>query len=284
MVKVYNHYPHDSRGVGRTARMMEQYAPLRVKFVDNERESRLIIIHVIGRHDHIQRMVDHAKCKGKRIAIVQHVLLSSRNPNTSDWQSIWNQCELVWSAYNLPVNVPFYHAPFGCDPDVFSAPLTYPRRFVLGTQGTEMSHESMQECYEGAIATGREQFHCGTAMRGLQGVEIQDNISDGQLASCWGQCEFVSGLRKIEGFELPAVEGLLCGARPILYDLACYRQWYEPWGVFIPESKDYAVRVKSITDILKGGAKPITPTERADAARFFDWKRIINGFWEMLDE
>lgn len=293
-MKVYNHYPRDSRGVGRTARMMERYAPSRMEFLNTEKGAHLILLHVIGRRDHVRRTVEHAIHSRQRIAIIQHVLRSSQKPNATDWQDIWIQCELIWSAYNLPLisaqdgarwSAPFYHAPFGCDPDVFYAPLGNHRRYILGTASTSPEIESIQECYDAAKSTGRLHMHLGNSLPSEEHVvDVYHNISDRELATLWGQCEYVSGLRQIEGFELPAVEGLLCGARPLLYDAPHYRQWYDPWGVFIPYRPSCIERTKVIANALQERAKPVSDTERAHAAQFFHWQRIVQGFWELIDD
>lgn len=293
-MKVYNHYPRDSRGVGRTARMMERYAPTRMEFVDAEKDAQLILLHVVGRRDHVRRTVEHTIGSHQRVAIIQHVLRSCQKPNAKEWEAIWAQCELIWSAYNLPLlsaqdgarfTTPFYHAPFGCDPDVFRAPLGNSRRYVLGTASTSPEVESIHECYTAAKHTGRLQMHLGNSLQPEDNIiEVFNNISDGELAQLWGQCEYVSGLRQIEGFELPAVEGLLCGARPILYDAPHYRQWYGPWGVFIPTYHTYLERMEAITNVLKEPVLPVSYPERNEAAQFFHWQRIINGFWERIDD
>lgn len=291
-MKVFNRFPHDSKGIGRTARMMELYAPSNVTFVNKDSEAILEIIHVYGRHDHVARIVQSARVSDRKFAIVQHSILSTRNPRPSQWNDIWTDAELIWSAYDLKkicqqngseLTVPFYYAPYGGDSEIFVAPLIYPRHYVLGTNGIAMDHESMAECYHAALSVGRPQFHLGSAMKPIYGkVDVASGISDVELANKWGSCEFVAALRHIEGFELPAVEGLLCGARPILYDLPCYRKWYEPWAVFIPDSDSFADRSRCLIRVLQSGPKPISLEERQAAAEFFNWKRIITGFWEML--
>lgn len=289
---VYHRYPRDSRGIGRTAGMMERHAPAHVQFTNHERGAQVVVIHVHGERDAVRRTVTHARQNGRRYAIVQHVLKSSQKPDAKEWQDIWAGAEVVWSAYDLraickqdgaSLGAPFYHAPYGGDANVFSAPLTYPRRFVLGTNGTALNTESMWECYHAGLSVNRPQFHLGTAIPAMDGlVEVRDGISDAEVAQYWGQCEFVSGLRHIEGFELPAVEGLLCGARPILYDAPHYRQWYDPWGVFIPPHEGRNDRRRAIAAVLRGGARPVSAEEREAAARFFDWKPLVAGFWRHL--
>ena len=91
----------------------------------------------------------------------------------------------------------------------------------------------------------------------------------------------MSGLRRIEGFELPAAEGLLCGARPIMFDRPHYRDWFNKWAIFIPEGNREEV-LQSLIDVFQQEYRPVTLEEIAEARQLFDWQSIINGFWRYI--
>lgn len=110
-------------------------------------------------------------------------------------------------------------------------------------------------------------------------VTFSKDCSDKELAPYYSTSQYVSGLRRTEGFELPAVEGLFCGARPILFDTPNYRQWYEPFGIFIYEGSRQEV-IEQLINIFQGPYQPVTEEEIAVAQGRFDWQRIIGGFWE----
>jgi hypothetical protein len=110
---------------------------------------------------------------------------------------------------------------------------------------------------------------------------VLHGIDDATLARVYSECHFVSGLRRVEGFELPAAEGLLCGARPIFFDGPHYRAWFDTFAEFIPEaaSTTWSRRSRRFSGT---GARPVTDAERADAARRFDWREIARGFWDRI--
>jgi hypothetical protein len=107
-------------------------------------------------------------------------------------------------------------------------------------------------------------------------------LEDEQLAAIYNECEFTSGLRRIEGFELPAAEGLLCGSRPIMFDKPHYKHWYGDWAYYIPELDREGVLecLKFIFDNEK--AKPVTDEEWENAAALFNWPRLVGDFWRQL--
>src|SRR5207253_7002977 len=110
-------------------------------------------------------------------------------------------------------------------------------------------------------------------------VACYSGLSDIQLATLYAQCHYVSGLRRIEGFELPAAEGLLCGARPILFDRDHYRNWYGSLAEYITESDRPGV-VAQLVDLFGRQVRTVTADERNEAVRRFHWPTILNGFWE----
>jgi glycosyltransferase involved in cell wall biosynthesis len=222
-------------------------------------------------------------------------------PDVYDWyDSIWAKAEVVWSYYDLnlaiemdalagkfPAYLPltnFYHAPLGADAEVFVADPNVKKLFTIATSGQSRLQESVRECWLAAQEIEGMVFHVGPRIVDLtksKGIWFSENCGDSVLAATYQQCEFVSGLRRKEGFELPAVEGLLCGARPILFNSSDYRTWYEPWGHFIEEGSRQEV-VDQLVELFKRGARPVTAEEREQAVERFNWETIIKGFYDHL--
>ena len=145
--------------------------------------------------------------------------------------------------------------------------------------------EGVRECDIATHKLDGELFHLGpTFGRMVSRAQHEMGITDDELVARYNDCQFVSGLRRHEGFELPAAEGLLCGARPILYDQPHYRDWYAPWAEFIPESEDRDQRAADIEAVLRRGARPLTKDELTAAAARFDWSTIVSGFWTRILE
>ena len=118
-------------------------------------------------------------------------------------------------------------------------------------------------------STGREVRQLLDNSRGIKGLVFAPDgkmfVSGGQEVCLW---DISAGkeLRRIEGFELPAAEGLLCGARPILFANSSGYDWYKPWGVFIEET-DRAGVIDQLEAIFRRGAQLVTSEERAAADR-----------------
>jgi glycosyltransferase involved in cell wall biosynthesis len=80
---------------------------------------------------------------------------------------------------------------------------------------------------------------------------------------------------------MPVIEGLACGARPIVFDRPDMTHWYEGHAVFIPECSGPEL-VEVLTDLLKYNPTPVKETERAEILARFDWSTIVKRFWEYL--
>lgn len=281
-MKVYLKPPKvASPSLVRVTNALTRFKPDNVEITDNKKEADLTIIHVIGRQDQVSE-----QAVGK-YAVIQYALRSTLRPKVHGWLNLWGNAQLVWSYYDLPelcredkviADFDFYHSPLGVD-ESFER-LNVSKRYIVATTGQSYLTESVRECIFAARELGLSVFHLGEDVK-RENVVCKTGITDYELASVYSQCEFVSGLRRVEGFELPAAEGLVCGARPILFDQPHYRQWYEGLGVFIPEAPRDEV-IKSLTDLFKVGPVPISNAEIQEAKRRFNWQSIIKGFWERL--
>jgi hypothetical protein len=112
-------------------------------------------------------------------------------------------------------------------------------------------------------------------------IRCISGVSDEELADNYAGCDFVSGLRRTEGFEIPAAEGLLCGARPIVFDTPDYHFNYREFAEYIHEGTRQQV-VDQLVELFKRGARPVTAHEREEAAHWFNWERIVGGFYQRL--
>lgn len=291
-VKAYCRYRGESRPIQRVVQALEKHAPNRVQIVDNENEARLVVLHVTGRNILVRRKVETLRKAGKLCIIIQYVLRGSRNPNTKDWVDIWERAEFVWSYYDLfamchedGTRLPthFYRSPLGVDASIFYPRAGFARPYIIGTHGSHFMMEGVRECFHAAQHLGKPQAHLGTGILPQPNVLVQNNLDDNDVAILWSQCQFVAGLRRKEGFELPAAEGLLCGARPLLFDQPYYRKWYGDFGVFLP-SLERADLITYLESVFRQGATPVSTDEIAAARDLFNWRSIASSFWEYLHE
>lgn len=273
----------------RVVRALTQYAPFGIEIVADSSSADLIVLHVIGRQDRIGRQVSHLKARGQQYAAIQYCVRSTMRPSTENWFPLWRDAILTWSYYDLKAlcaedgtsqDFPSYYAPLGVDASVFYPRNRGERQYVIGTSGSSWVTESIREAGYAARRVDRLMFHLGPRLNRRPHIVYANGMDDDALADLYSQCEFVAGLRRTEGFELPAAEGLLCGARPICFDRRHYK-WFEPWAIFIPEGPREQV-IDSLEAVFHSGARPVTEAERGAAKVRFDWNTIVTGFWRRI--
>jgi hypothetical protein len=281
-----------SRAMFRVAAALIEHAPPGIDIVRKPELADLQILHVIGA-DAIDYI--HTKCANRQYAIIQYCFKSA-GASVPAWQDVWKDAALVWSYYTLPLDAQrFYHAPLGVDAS-FRRLQNGSRPTGVMTSGyiTGPACEAIEEVAV-AAATCRNMpvVHLGpvpvhgydTTLKMIAPGSWRSliNVADEELAIEYGQSSFVSGLRYVEGFELPAAEGLLCGARPIVFDREEMRKWYNGHAVFVPECTGNEL-VEHLIPIFERDALPVSQMEHKAACDTFDWARIAPGFWSRMLE
>lgn len=275
--------------IHRVVNAIKKYAPSVVEFVETEKAADLVILYAYGFRRHTKYHIDRLREKGKKSAIIQLSIKSTPNPKTKDWIYIWRKAELVWSYLNLSelcneegveANFNFYYAPLGVDAEVFKETKSK-RKFIIAGTGTGRRHsnECKNEIISAANSLGKKVFQLGNG-ESSKTIIYSNRMDDKKLTKYLSLCEFVSGLHRVEGFELPVIEGLLCGARPICFDQPHYRAWFNDFAEFIPEDENV---VKSVGKIFMKGARPVTDKEKKYVENHFNWEAITKGFWNRLE-
>ena len=226
--------------------------------------------------------------------MIQYCLRSTQRPSTMSWAPLWSEAEVVWSYYDLArmsaeencirfEEPNWYYSPLGASTTVFRDEPKYDRHFTILTSGYVAESETVREAAEAVRRVNGSQFHLGPDLHLNSGVQVRYElgISDERLAAAYRSSQFVAGLRRVEGFELPAAEGLLCGARPIMFDRDHYRHWFDGFAEFIPEGT-YQEVADALEKLFREGPRPVTPEEREAAVERFNWETIANGFWEKV--
>lgn len=272
-----------SRAMLRVAAALAEHAPAHVEITGRRDAADLVVSHVIG--------PDSDLPAPRREAVIQYCLRSSAS---FDWPSRWRDAALVWSYYDLPAlgftDMNFYHAPLGVDAVFCEMPIATHQRTHVMTSGyvSSAKGEAIEEMAMAAWMLGMPVKHLGPS--NIEGMSMSPgegwtslfDISDKALREHYHTCLWVSGLRHWEGFELPVIEGLACGARPIVFDRPDMRQWYDEHAVFVPESTGSEL-VGHLLDVLDEEPEPVDEAERAWVAERFSWKTIARGFWERID-
>lgn len=279
-----------SRAMDRVAYAMRRYAPPMISIVDHPTLADLVVLHTIGYPETVDT-IKWLTAQGQRYAIIQYCLRTTQQPSTRQWAPLWSEADVVWSYYDLKAmcredetifeDVNFYISPLGADASVFQQGYGA-RTFTILTSGYVAETEGVREAAEAVHRVGGKQFHLGPNLN-LNGTQTQYalGISDVALAKAYQSSQFVAGLRRCEGFEMPAAEGLLCGARPIMFDRPHYRRWFDGFAEFIPEGTVAEV-TDSLEKLFRDGARPVTQAERMAASDYFSWESIVEGFWERV--
>lgn len=277
-----------SRAMSRVAAALTNHVPKDrgIEIVKSADDADLVVLHVIG-FPETEEATANLLAREKEYVIVQYCLRSSQQPNTGAWLRIWGHARLVWSYYDLPalaqhdgheVSGRFYLSPLGVD-DIFRNTNPYVMKMHTAmTSGYVAESESIREVTAAVRQIEGRQFHLGPRTAAPEADICGTDISDPSLAEVYARSCWVSGLRRAEGFEMPAAEGLCCGAIPIVFDAPHYRLWYDGLAVFIPEGTFDEV-VRSLVAVFDAGYDP-NPEAMRIARERFNWKRIASGFWE----
>jgi hypothetical protein len=276
-----------SHALDRIDRALQKYAPLSVSFT-RESEADVIVIPVIGRRDAVEDRARKATERGRTYVLAQYCIRSTKTPHTSAWLDLWGRARMVWSYYDLPALIRedgtslavgnFYRSPLGVEAGVFRLG-TGKRPYLVVSSGQGFLTESARECAVAAQGLGPA-AHLGRHT-GRDEHVVFNGLPDSEVVSLYQKSRWVSGLRRTEGFELPAAEGLLCGARPILFRRSHYTHWYREHGEYIGEGSREEV-IESLRTLFSRTPRPVTEKEREAAVRTFDWRKIVEGFWERV--
>lgn len=288
-MKVYLEPHTNSRGILRVRDALVRFAPKEVEVVSDENEADLVILHVFGRNTTSLNRAGRLKKGGKHYAVIQYCLRSTMRPNTFDWMVFWQNAQVVWSYYDLfklcdedhtRGEFSFYHAPLGVDGEMFNSKQLF-RPYTIVASAQHALSESVRECAYATKRVNGRMFHVGHELRRGSDIVCKSNLSDEELAYVYSTSQFVSGLRRTEGFEFPVIEGALCGARPIVFDRPEMRHWFGQFAIFIREGNRNEV-IDALEQIFRQGASPVEEWQKALIREKFYWPYIIEGFWRRI--
>ena len=226
---------------------------------------------------------------------MQYCLRTSENPDTKWWREhVWQHCGVVWSYYDIAAALQedgylgehlwFYHAPLGVDPIFHGSLADRPKKpiYLICTSGYIPETEGVLECVEAAKRVGGRVLHLGPSSLNLgPHVSYVEGVSDQQLAALYKSCRHVAGLRRVEGFELPAAEGLCSGAIPICFDQPHYKRWFEEAAYYVPEASPEQV-TEELYELFQNPMRWLGQADVSLAQRKFSWPRVVKGFWDRV--
>lgn len=278
-MKVYFDISWNSVSVKRVVSALAKYLPAGLEISDAD-SADLIVLHQRGRHDHMTVESRKIFYSDKQYAVIVHALRNTRNPDPEDWMELWNDAKVVWAYEDLRPWIPnLYLAPFGADPTVFYKE-DAEKKYLVGTESNSFKDECIGEVRLAAFKAQGNSVHFGTTFGEDPIVTNLGEVTDDSvLRKTYNQCQWFSALRHHNGFEMIAVESLLCGTRPIMFDTQNYRQWFDGLAEFIPE-ESVSMTSYYLYKVFKQESKPVSVAEIIETQKRFDWKRLVKGFWE----
>lgn len=279
-----------SRAMVRIANALTHYAPSHVTITKRPDDAHLRVLYVIA-PDAIPFARDIV-ARGQKIAVLQCCRYLTE---AVDWSELWQAADLVWSYYDLSAHAAHYdfafmYAPLGVDPTFVHMGQTVRsirRNRVVTTGYVSSPHaEAIEEVWEAANRAGVEAVHIGpSSVEGMSKYphnwRAVHEITDEELAQLYLTSTWVAALRHTEGFELPAVEGLVCGARPLLFERPCYRSWYGVHGTYVLDRGGHEL-VDDLVSVFRHVPRYIDDAERLKIASEFSWEKIATEFWERV--
>lgn len=277
------------RVVYRINKNLKLYAPPWAEFVKDPTTADVQIMDVIGKGS-------LEFIKNDNYVILQHCFLITETSDPDFWCPIFDKAKIVISYIDLPTltkrnSFRFLRTPWGADPSVFFSSNQGQRELTVLSTGYVSSTESIEEAYRAVVRCEGSMINIGHNFRFGSRFSSRENISDEELRRLYEKSKYVIGLRKVEGLELPIIEGLLCGARGICYNADHYKYWFGDLVEYIEEDPLSALGVpysnyveNQIYELISKPVRVVSEEEKELVRNKFSWETIYKRIWEELEE
>lgn len=260
----------------RISNALHDHSPNWVEWTINEDKADLRIIHVVGGGE-----IPELQKPGPKV-IIQHCYFTA-SANEYNYDKYWEQAVLTSSFHNLPnytnKKFNFHHMPWGASPEIFYRIPEIHKDFPIIATGHVSETECIDKVYEACKTLKLRMLHTGqNFLWDTKYYMYLPYITDKGFNELLNRCNYVSALRLIEGFELMAIEGLFCKARPIVPENSTY-DWYREYGYTIDSKKDI---VEQLKDILSQPPRIFTEEEYKIIVDKFAWKTIVPNFFTKI--
>lgn len=281
-----------SHSIKKIEKYLKIYAPKEVQFTTNMMEADYIISHFISHIDRT-RVYDRTK----KYAVLYYCRDQADEITYKDTISFFDTSQFVWTYADFHSVYPettarIIESPLGVDTNMFTNK-NMNRPYKLMTTGFISFTEAIQESLESALRKSHRVIHLGGNFIDELGFDYnvkyphiytnKINVSDEEVVNLLNQSEWVSGLRREEGFEFMNIEGPLCGARPICFDMNCYTKWFGDVPKYVHPCQGEEL-IGYITEIIERGYEPITESEKNFLLSKFSWEVVANNFWNHVME
>ena len=282
-MKVYYEVLPDTLGrvMHRINKEFKKYAPKEIVFVSSAKEANLQILDSIG-----VGSIPHIKLNN--YVLLQHCYITTETPAAEFWIPHWQKAKLVSSYMDLPALIGrkdfnFLQIPVGVDSSIFYQEHTNKVYQVMST-GYVAETECIAETLKAVKHNGGKMAHVGGDLfPNDKTCKHFENITDDEMRSLYNQSCYTIGMRRMEGFEVPLIEGTLCGARGITLDYYTYRYWFGDLMEYIQDGPPEYI-TEQLIKLMSVPYRVVTQEEINLVKEKFAWKRIAETFWNRVRE
>jgi len=238
MLSIYCETDNVSLTIYRIISQVKQTAPSNIQFVKAIEDADYAILTAIG-IDGVKEFIDRLPC------ILLQLCHKTAGPQEF-WDYAWSKAKLVGSYYDLKPPCPYVRFPVGFDEKVFYNNFNgawKERPYPCAVTGRVDGPEEIRSVYDGFGVV----VHLGRDFRYGPGYIHFNTLTDDEMRGVYSRSQYVAGLRHIEGFELPIIEGAACGCQPIAFDMPCYRYWFDDFATFIQPNLPVTAQLERIS-------------------------------------
>lgn len=270
------------RALHRVNKYVKLYAPSYVEFVNDGSKADLQIIGILGLGSLPNIKIDN-------YAVIQYCYYTAETTDISVWGPVWSKAKVVASYLDLPEmsgynSFNFHRMPLGADPQIFYVRPGVIKQYSILSTGYVASMECIDSAYNAVKRSPNgKMLHIGENFKYGNKYYHHVNISDDLLNQFYNASYYVAGTRRTEGFELPIIEGLLCGSRGICLDNPCYRYWYGDLVKYIKAGNYEEVSDELYNLMFNSTYDPVTKQEIELVKEKFSWETIMKKFWKEVE-
>lgn len=262
------------------------FAPKLFRWVGDINNADLAIVNIVGMEDIYYTL---------NLQIPYVIVFHCPLPDTNAIQEAFSRAVAIYSFLDLSnFKGNIMRGGWGVDPTLFYVEPFMEKQFTILATGMVAHTEALGEIYQACVRIGGRMLHAGPdvshQIRHLnpQYYYQQYFYDPNLLRLAYNSAKFVSGLRRDTGFELPVLEGLLCGCRPICFDFEVYRYYFNDFAIFIKQTgatftyTDFEDITQQLVDVFQNKYTPVTKEEIEEAKKRFAWEVIVQKFWNFI--
>ena len=262
----------------------KSYAPVNYEFVSDYNDAELQILD-------ITRISDKHYLRCENYILLFHTFGEWANESPSKYYDLFKNAKFVYSHIDLAPLYPeidknkFMRGPWGCNPDIWFKQADFKNDlFQILCTGEIASTEGIEESIAVCDKLKTKMIHVGPNLQYKNhSYKSVSNLSHKDMREAYNNSLWVSGMRRIEGFEKPVCEGLLCGARPICFDTPLYRHWYGNLARYVKEGTQRETS-DDIIRVMTDEYAVVTDDEKTEVRNRFGWKNVSKKFWEKVKQ